>query len=243
VLIPCSLDKSNEVQYIPTQRCEMEKSFGTFNEKISQYAVKTFKPQDKILEQVVVQTAQKGMPLIQVGDMDGLHLEVLTRAFGAKKVVEIGTLAGYSTICMARALPKDGKIYCFEVSEFNASVAQEHFKLAGVAEKMEMHVGPALETLQNIETEGPFDLVFIDADKGNYANYLKWADKNLRVGGAILADNTFAWGLIADETVTAEQKPSVEALRKFNHDAANNPNFRSTILPTGEGLTLAVKVR
>ncbi|MGE3973378.1 MAG: O-methyltransferase [Bdellovibrionales bacterium] len=220
----------------------MEKSFGTSDGKIGEYAEKVFQPVDAILEKVVERTQKEGIPLIQVGGMDGLHLEVLTRAFGAKKIVEIGTLAGYSAICMARALPENGKIYCFEVSPESAAIAQEHFKMAGVEKKTEIHVGPALEKLYAIENQGPFDLVFVDADKGNYTEYMKWAEKNLRIGGALLADNTFAWGLIADESITPEQKPSVTALRKFNQAVADSPRFRSTILPTGEGLTLAVKI-
>jgi caffeoyl-CoA O-methyltransferase len=221
----------------------MEKSFANFDEKVGQYAESLFQPQDTVLKKVVSQTAAKGIPMIQVGPMDGLHLEVLTRAFGAKKVVEIGTLAGYSAICLARGLAEGGEIHCFEVSESNAQVAKEHFKMAGVDHRIQIHVGPALENLLAIEKLGPFDLVFIDADKGNYTNYFKWADKNLRVGGAVLADNTFAWGLIADESITGDQKPSVEALRNFNRAAVENKNFRSTILPTGEGLTLSVKLK
>ncbi|MEQ1878265.1 MAG: O-methyltransferase, partial [Bdellovibrionia bacterium] len=156
--------------------------------------------------------------------------------------VEIGTLGGFSGTCIARGLGDGGRLYTLEVNELNANVAREAFKTAGVGDRVDVLFGPALDSLSKIEKSGPFDLVFIDADKVNYINYFNWAARNLKIGGIVLADNTFAFGYIADDTTAGEDKPSVTALRQFNQAIANDKRFRSTILPTGEGLTFAVKI-
>jgi caffeoyl-CoA O-methyltransferase len=220
----------------------VEKSFGNGDPSITRYAIDTFHPMDKQLESVLDAQKSAGLPSIQVGPMDGLHLEILTRASSARLAVEIGTLGGFSGTCIARGLKAGGKLFTFEVSEQNAAVASSAFAAAGVADRVRVFIGPALQNLSKIESEGPFDLVFIDADKSNYTNYYKWAAKNLRVGGVILADNTFAFGYIADDSKAGEDKPSVAALREFNRTIANDKRFRSPILPPGEGLTFAVKI-
>jgi caffeoyl-CoA O-methyltransferase len=222
----------------------MSKLFGQNEPKIVDYAEQTFKPQDSILTEIRERSKKNKLPDIHVGSMDGLHLEVLTRACGVKKAVEIGTLGGYSGVCIARGLQPGGILHTFEVNAENAAVAKESFQKASVSERVEIHVGPALENLAKIENQGPFDLVFIDADKVSYPKYLAWAAQNLRVGGVVLGDNTFAWGIIADTKFDSEQtEKSVLALREFNEVAASSGVFKATILPTGEGLTLAVKVR
>ncbi|HEX4924903.1 MAG TPA: O-methyltransferase [Bdellovibrionales bacterium] len=220
----------------------MEKSFGNNDLAITRYAIETFRPLDSKLNAILENSSKAGLPAIQVGPMDGLHLEVLTRAFGARSAVEIGTLGGFSGACIARGLKAGGKLYTFDVNEKNALVAQKAFETAGLSDRVEILVGPALENLPKIERHGPFDLVFIDADKQNYTNYFRWAAKHLRIGGAVLADNTFAFGFIADDTKAGDEKPSVQALREFNKTVATDKRFRATILPTGEGLTLAVKI-
>lgn len=222
----------------------MEKVFGQDDPKIAKYVEDVFKPEDSVLREIRQRSLKAGLPEIQVGSIDSLHLEVLARGFGARKIVEIGTLGGYSGVCLCRALPSDGKLYTFEFSPHHAEVAKESFKKAGFSNQVEIFVGPAVETLPSINKQGPFDLVFIDADKQSYPRYFEWAAENLRKGGAILADNTFAWGMIADEKFEDRQdETQVKALREFNHKAATDPRFKSTILPTGEGLTLAVKIK
>lgn len=222
----------------------MEKQFGQNDPKIIQYVEKIFNPEDPILTKVRKRADEAQMPAIQVGKMDGLHLEVIAYALQARRAVEIGTLAGYSTIHIARALAPDGKLYTFEYDHRHAEVARQSFEQAQLQNKIEIFVGPALENLSKIEKHAPFDLVFIDADKAGYPQYLEWAAAYLRVGGAVLADNTFAFGMIADETFNNEEdKKAVEAIRIFNDRAANSGRFKATILPTNEGLTFAVKVR
>jgi caffeoyl-CoA O-methyltransferase len=220
-----------------------KKLFGGTETKIVQYLDQTFQPEDSILKEVREQSEQKGLPPIQVGKMDGLHLEVLTRAFHAKKAVEIGTLGGYSGIRIVRGMGSEGNLFTFELEEKHAAVARSSFQKAGIQNQVQIFVGPALENLKQIQSQGPFDLVFIDADKPNYPNYLDWAYQNLRMGGAILADNTFAWGMIADDSFdNREDEIAVKALQQFNAKVAQSGKFKATLLPTGEGLTLAVKV-
>ena len=221
----------------------MEKSFINLKPALIDYIEKTFRPEDSALTRIRESIVQNGLPPIQVGMMDGLHLEVLTRMLGAKKIVEIGTLGGYSGTCLARALPADGVFHTFELSEKNATLARQNFDAAGLGCRIEIHRGEALKLLPTIEKEGPFDLVFIDADKGNYCNYLEWAKANLRKGGAILADNTLGFGLIADPVIEDQDRSRmIESLRKYNASVASDPELRSTLLPTGEGLTLSIKL-
>lgn len=222
----------------------MEKTFAQTDENLARYVLDVFKPEDSALAEIRARAEREGLPQIQVGTMDALHLEVLTRAIGASRVVEIGTLGGYSGVAIARGLQAGGKLFTCELDAHHADVARENFARAGVADRVEIVVGPALETLPTLSEHGPFDLVFIDADKVNYPGYLEWAAENLRIGGVVLGDNTFGWGMIADEKFeSAEDEASILALRRFNLELATGGRFRATILPTGEGLTMAVKLK
>lgn len=214
------------------------------NEELGQYLNKIFAPEDSTLAEIRKRSESEGVRQIQVAPMDSLHLEVITRAIGAKKAVEIGTLAGYSGTAIARGLAPGGKLYTFEYEPLHAEVARKSFEKAGVASQVQIFVGAALDNLSKIEKEGPFDLVFCDADKENYPGYLEWAARNLRVGGVLLGDNTLGWGMITwDKFDDAEDEKSVRGLQSFNRTAAQGGRFRATMLPTGEGLTMAVKIR
>lgn len=215
------------------------KDYGADNdEKLLRYLQRTFKPEDAALEDARVRSRKAGLPDIQVGSMDSLHLEVLTRAIGAKKAVEIGTLGGYSGTAIARGLAKHGRLHTFELEWKHADVARESFKKAGVLDRITIHVGPALERLPDCEQDAPFDLVFIDADKESYPAYLAWAAHHLRVGGVVLGDNAFAFGEIADGRGAGPL-----AMREFNLELAQGGRFRATMLPTGEGLAMGVKIK
>ena len=216
----------------------MKDYFGGREEKLVRYLGRVFHPEDAVLKEIRERSLKAGLPEIQLGSMDALHLEVLTRAAGAKKAVEIGTLGGYSGTAIARGLGKGGRLHTFELERKHAEVALESFKKAGVLDRVVVHVGPALERLPEVEHEEPFDLVFIDADKESYPAYLAWAAHHLKIGGVVLGDNAFAFGEIVDG-----RSAGAEALREFNKELAQGGRFRSTMLPTGEGLCMGVKVR
>lgn len=222
----------------------MQKNFGQNDPQVAEYVDKLLHPEDEVLKEIRLRTERSGLPLIQVGPMDALHLEVLTRAANVEKAVEIGALAGYSSVAIARGLMPGGRLYTFELQETNARIANESYQKAGVADRIELFQGPALRNLSKIESLGPFDLVFIDADKISYSEYLKWAYKNLRNGGMLLADNTFGWGKVVDNSgVDLDEELAIKGLRDFNATIAKpDSGFRVTMLPTGEGLTLAVKL-
>jgi caffeoyl-CoA O-methyltransferase len=213
-------------------------------EKLADYLKSTFRPDDESLKEIRTRAKESRLPDIHVGEMDGLHLEVLTRASGAKKVVEIGTLAGYSGVCLLRGMGTGGMLYTFDADHRHTEIALESFAKAGFSKQVKAFVGPAIQNLSKIENEGPFDLVFVDADKAGYPDYLRWAADHLKVGGLLIGDNTLAWGMITDTKFEdPEDEQAVGALRQFNQEAAQNGRFRATLLPTGEGLTVAVKIR
>jgi caffeoyl-CoA O-methyltransferase len=212
--------------------------------EISDYLEKTFRPEDPVLAEIRNRSTNRGLPQIQVGPMDGLHLEVLTRASGAKKAVEIGTLGGYSGVCILRGLDPKGTLYTFDADRKHIDVATESFNKAGFSGRFRTFIGPAVDHLPEIVSEGPFDLVFVDADKASYPSYFHWASENLRVGGLLIGDNTLAFGMIAEHRFSdLEDEQTVRSLQKFNQDAAQSGRFRATLLPTGEGMTVAVKIR
>jgi caffeoyl-CoA O-methyltransferase len=220
-----------------------EKGFGQGSPELARWAEETFAPEDAVLIEIRERSARAGLPGIQVGRMDGLHLEVVARAMCAKKAVEIGTLGGYSGVCLARGVGPDGFLHTFEADPHHADVARASFERAGVAGRVRIHVGRAQEKLVEIEREGPFDLVFIDADKQGYPGYLAWAEQHLRVGGIVLADNAFAFGHIHETSYGGEDAQAVEPMRNFAERIARGGRFRATMIPTAEGLALGVKVR
>jgi len=208
------------------------------DEKLLRYLNRVFRPEDALLKEARERSLREGLPEIQVGSLDALHLEVLTRAAGVRRAVEIGTLGGYSGTAIARGLAKGGRLHTFELESLHADVARETFRRAGVLDLIKIHVGPALERLPDCEGDAPFDLVFIDADKESYPAYLAWAAHHLRIGGLVLGDNAFAFGEIADG-----RSAGAVALREFNEELARGGRFRATMLPTGEGLALGVKLK
>jgi len=225
-----------------------KKSYAQTEPGIADYVEVLFQPVDAPLASIRASSKSAGLPEIQVGPMDGRHLEVLTRMLNPRLAVEIGTLGGYSGLCLARGMQPGGRLFTFEKNEKHAVVAKENLESALLKENLkvsfQIHVGSAIELLSGIEREGPFDLVFIDADKPGYPAYLKWAIDNLRIGGVVIGDNTFAWGEVhrAHEKVGNELM-MVGSLDKFNRSVASDSRLRGTILPTAEGLTVAVKVR
>jgi caffeoyl-CoA O-methyltransferase len=177
---------------------------------------------------------------ISISPETGKLLQTLIRLGGVRKIVEIGTLAGYSALWMAGALPEDGVLVTLEKDSARAGVAKKN-----VAEnkKIRLIEGDALETLPALEKDGPFDMIFIDADKLHYVRYLDWAEKNVRKGGLIVGDNTFLFDAVwKDGPVERVRDTARAAMREFNRRLADPEKYTGIMLDTPEGLTIAVKL-
>jgi predicted O-methyltransferase YrrM len=201
---------------------------------------------DPALEAAIEATARAGMPLINVAPNQGKLLHVLALAVGARRILEIGTLGGYSTIWLARALPAGGKLITLEYESKHAEVARENIARAGLAGVVEVRVGAALDSLPQLAAEGhgPFDLVFIDADKPNNAPYFEWALGLTRPGSLIITDNVVRDGAIIDANSPDE---SVQGVRRFYETVAAEPRVVATAFQTVgskgyDGLSVAVVV-
>jgi caffeoyl-CoA O-methyltransferase len=196
--------------------------------RIDSYVEGLFAPPDPALEGALRRTREAGLPEIHVSPNEGKLLQLLAEIAGAKRILEVGTLGGYSTIHLARALPEEGLLISLELDEGYAEVARESLANAGVEDRVEVRVGDARELLAGMVESGaaPFDLTFIDADKVSYPEYLEWALQLSRPGSLILADNTIRGGSVID----AEDE-SARATRKLNETLAKDPRLSAIILP------------
>ena len=219
----------------------MNKPFGNADTKLSDYVSRVYAPEDEVLAEIRARSAAAGLPDIQVAALDALHLEVIARAAGAKRAVEIGTLGGYSGVALLRGMGPDGELDTVEMSPKHAEVARETFRRAGVAERVRIHVGAAADVLPKLAPRGPFDLVFIDADKESYTAYTDWAADNLRSGGVALLDNAFLFGQLPDPPA-GDRAASIRSMQAAHDKLARGGKFRATVLPTGEGLAFGVRV-
>jgi len=180
---------------------------------------------------------------MSVSGAEARILQFLIRTTNAKKIVEVGTLFGYSTLAMAKVLPADGVIWTLEKNPENHAIAEKHFAKFEAGSKVRALCGDAAETLASIEKDGPFDLVFIDADKAGYVNYLNWAEKNVRSGGFIIGDNTFLFGALWGQPRDGESSEKrIAVMKEFNARLADTSKYNSTLIPTYEGLTVAQKL-
>jgi predicted O-methyltransferase YrrM len=191
----------------------------------------TIAPEDEGLRGAIEAAGAAGLPSIQVSPPQGKLLQQLALLLGAKRILEFGTLGGYSAILMARALPEDGRLITLEANPEYAEVARQSIDRAGVGEKVEIRVGPALEALPHLEQEdvGPFDLVFIDADKVNTPSYFTWALERTRPGGLIVADNVVRDGTLAD---AADPDEATRAQRHLHQMLAVEPRVSATTIQT-----------
>lgn len=207
-------------------------------QRLHDYVDELFVREDDILAFVREQTALHGLPQINLQPHEGRMLQLLVMLCGAKRVVEVGALAGYSGIWIARGLPADGKLITIEKSATHAKLARSHFEYADLADKITLLQGDGGQMLKQLTNDAPYDLLFIDADKVSYPHYLEWATANLRLGGAIMAHNAF-WG----GHIFSPQSEDDFGLVTFNQTLADHPQFASTIIEVGDGLAFAVKVR
>jgi caffeoyl-CoA O-methyltransferase len=175
---------------------------------------------------------------MQVAPEQGAFMTLITRAIGAKRVVEVGTFTGYSALCIARGLPDDGWLLACDVSEEWTAIARRHWERAGVAKRIELRLGPAIETLRALPQEPRFDMGFIDADKPSYPAYYEEILKRLRPGGLVLVDNVLWFGRVVDP---AADDPQTRAIRAFNDAVAADPRVDCAMLPVSDGLTILRK--
>ena len=207
------------------------------SDELQQYVVEHSTPPDKLQLALVEETAALGRPArMQIGAEQGRLLTLITQMVGARFAVEVGTFTGYSAICIAQGLLPDGWMLCCDVSEEWTAIAQRYWKSAGVDKQIELRLGPALETLQELPDEPHVDLAFIDADKGGYIDYWEELVPRMRTGGVILVDNVLWSGRVADPAVT---DADTETIRAFNDHAAADGRVELVMLPLSDGVTIA----
>ena len=195
--------------------------------KVDDYLADTLVKPDAALEAALEESDKAGLPQISVSATHGKLLWVLAKLVNAKRILEVGTLGGYSTIWLARALPKDGKLVSLELVEKHAQVARGNLKRAGLEKVAEVRVGRALDLLPQVE--GPIDLSFIDADKSNNAEYFSWALKLSRPGSVIVVDNVVREGKVID---AKSRDASVQGVRRLNELIAGEPRVSVTAIQT-----------
>ena len=208
--------------------------------EIDGYIEDLFEPSDEILEAALRDSRRAGLPEINVSPNQGRLMQLLVEMVGARRILEIGTLGGYSAIHLARALPEDGTLISLEIDDHHAGVARDNIERAGLSEKVEIRVGDAHELLASLieDGQGPFDVIFIDADKESYPEYLDASLRLVRPGSLILGDNTIRGGAVLDP-----KDPTSKATREFNERVAGDPRLFSIALPLIreriDGLTIA----
>lgn len=198
---------------------------------VDEYITDLLIPSDSALDATIQSTIDANLPKINVAPNQGKLLHILAQIQGASRILELGTLAGYSTIWLARALPPGGKLITLEANPKHAEVARENIDRAGLSKIVEIRVGAALDTLPQLANEGqaPFDFVFIDADKVNIPEYFQWALKLTRRGSVIIVDNVIRKGAIIDAESTDE---NIQGVRKFNTLLAAEPRVKATTIQT-----------
>ncbi|HEY2121563.1 MAG TPA: O-methyltransferase [Candidatus Acidoferrum sp.] len=198
---------------------------------VDTYIKEKMVPADAVLSQALQNAKDAQLPPIAVSPTQGKQLHLMARMCGARKILEIGTLGGYSTIWLARALPAGGRVITLELDPKHAAVARKNFELAGVSNLIELRLGSGLESLPKLAAEGlgPFDLIFIDADKGNIPGYFEWALKLSRPGTVIIVDNIIRDGQVID---AKSEDPNIRGVRRFNEMLAKESRVSATEIQT-----------
>ena len=210
--------------------------------KEQEYLNQTFGIKDPDLERIRSRLKESNVDFMSVSPFEAKILQFLIRTFKVEKVVEIGALFGYSAVAMAKALPDSGKIISIEKSEENYQFLLQAHKEVDCNGKIEFMLGDAMDVLNDIQDQGPFDMVFIDANKGGYVEYLNWAEENVKAGGIIVGDNTFLFGGVYGESRDTSMGPKqVQIMKEFNTRLADPKKYNSILIPTFEGMTVAQK--
>lgn len=206
--------------------------------QINHYIDSVFHRQDNLLEEVLLSIKENGMRSISVSPSTGKLLTMLVSISGAKNVLEIGALGGYSGICLARGFGSEGTLTSLELEEGYAKLANSNLSKAGFGDQVSYLTGPALQSLEKLDGDHKrFDFFFIDADKENYGDYLNYCLRLAEPGALIVTDNVLAGGSVIDED--AQPKRYTEFMKKFNETVANHPQLESLLIPIGDGLTIS----
>jgi caffeoyl-CoA O-methyltransferase len=176
---------------------------------------------------------------MQIGDDQAVLMEIIARAMGARRALEVGTFTGYSALAVAQGMGPEGRLLCCDVSEEWTAIAREYWQRAGVSDRIELRLGPAIDTLRALPLEEQFDLAFVDADKTGYVAYYEEVVPRLRRGGLLLADNTLQDGRVLDADADDE---STAAIRSFNDHVAADRRVRVVLLPIGDGVSFVQKI-
>lgn len=219
----------------------MPAKYLSLTERLYHYLLNHSLREPELLQKLRQETASHPMSQMQISPEQGQFMAFLVQLMGAKKALEIGVFTGYSSLSVALALPDDGKLIACDVSEEYTSIARRYWKAAGVSHKIDLHLAPALETLDRLLQEGQantFDFAFIDADKSGYPAYYDRALQLIRPGGLIAIDNVLWSGRVADPQ---EQDNRTNLIRRFNEQLHQDDRITLSLLPIADGLTLALK--
>ncbi|MBD2022754.1 class I SAM-dependent methyltransferase [Leptolyngbya sp. FACHB-36] len=213
----------------------------SLDDRLYEYLLSVSLREPDILAQLRQETAKHPRAMMQIAPDQGQFMVLLLRLMNAKTVLEVGVFTGYSSLCMALALPPDGKIVACDISDEYTTIARRYWNLAGVAHKVDLRIAPALETLDQLLAAGQantFDFAFIDADKDNYRHYYDRALQLVRPGGLIAIDNVLWGGQVTDAHAPDD---STQAIRAFNAALRDDDRVTLSLLPISDGLTLALK--
>lgn len=213
----------------------------SIDDRIYDYLLSVSVQEPALLTQLREETAREPLANMQIAPEQGQFMALLVELLGVRRAIEIGTFTGYSALCIAMSMPEDGQLICCDNSEQWSAVARRYFAEAGVAERIDQRVAPALATLDDLLEQGQagtFDFAFIDADKGNYQNYYERCLRLMRPGGLIAVDNTLWDGSVADPE---NQESDTVAIRRFNEKRYQDKRISLSLVPIGDGLTLARK--
>jgi caffeoyl-CoA O-methyltransferase len=213
----------------------------TMSDSLGEYMQSVSLREPDVLTRLREETSRLSMSMMQIAPEQGQFMQLLVKALGIRRAIEVGVFTGYSTLCVALAMPDDGRIVACDVNKEWTDIAQRYWKEAGVDNKIELRLAPALETLDTLvdeQLQNKFDFAFIDADKEGYKDYYERALALIRPGGLIAIDNTLWNGDVADES---NQSESTQAIRGINRHLHTDERVDISLLPIGDGLTLALK--
>jgi caffeoyl-CoA O-methyltransferase len=208
--------------------------------EIHEYLTSHSTPLDELQRELIAETAEAtgGFARMQIAPEQGVFMGLLTKALGVRDAVEVGTFTGYSSLAVARALPADGRLLCCDVSEEWTAIARRYWERAGVADRVDLRIGPAADTLAALPAEPQFDLAFIDADKTGYLRYFEELVPRLRPGAVLLVDNVLWSGQVINASDTSDD---TEALRAFNDHVVGDDRVECVMLAISDGLTFIRK--